>query len=144
MTKSTFVLFFSLVQFLAFNLFPQQAAASCHFKSGKIVKSGKVKFSPRFIETAQFELVCTDDTLYEDETIVRADDEFEWKENLSSLLRHRQSTYRFLTSISPAVTHYSITQIPKIDRESVSLPVISKGSIIRPGYYGFLHRLCPF
>ena len=139
MTKRTFVLFFCLAQMLASTLFLQQSAFACK------LDIGTESFSPYSVESSENsdEIVLNDDSICEDETIVRADD-FEWKENLSDLLRHRHSTYRFLTIISQTSSEYYITQIPKSIRESVSLPVLQKGDIELPGYYGFLHRLCPF
>ncbi|MCE6990917.1 hypothetical protein [Dyadobacter sp. CY323] len=139
MTKRTFVLFFCLAQMLASTLFSQQPAFACK------LDIGTDSFSPYTVESSedpgQFALI--DDSICKEETIVRADD-FEWKENLSDLLRHRHSTYRFLTLISEIGSEYYIAQIPKNIRESVSLPALPKGDIELPGYYGFLHRLCPF
>jgi hypothetical protein len=124
---------------LASMLFSQQPAFACK------LDIGKDSFSPYTVESsgASDEFVLNDDSVCEDETIVCADD-FEWKENLTDLLRHRHSTYRFLTIITQTSSDYYIAQIPKIIRESVSLPVLTKGDIELPGYYGFLHRLCPF
>jgi hypothetical protein len=139
MTKRTFVLFLSLVQILALTLFPQQSSVACKLD----LSSGN--FSPYAVQSceSQLNLVLTDDTICEEETIVQADD-FEWKENLSSLLRHRNSTYRFLTTVSPTITEFYITQVPRLLRESVLLPAVNSDDIVTPGYYTFLHRLCPF
>lgn len=139
MTKRTFVLFLCLAQFLASMLFSQQAAYACK------IDMGTDAFSPFAVETsgASGDIVLIDDTIPKNQTIVRADD-FEWKENLSQLLRHRHSTYRFLTLVSELAPQYEITRVPKVIRESVQLLIIAKGETTLPDYYSFLHRLCPF
>jgi hypothetical protein len=139
MTKRTFVLFCCLAQFLASMLFPQQQASACK------LDLGTTGFSPFAIEMAKTvdHFVLIDDSICKNETIVRADD-FEWKENLSDLLRHRHSTYRFLTLVSQIAPEYNIPRVPKVIRESITLLSITKGIITLPDYYSFLHRLCPF
>ncbi|MEO6285254.1 MAG: hypothetical protein ABIN80_10970 [Dyadobacter sp.] len=139
MTKRTFVLFFCLAQFMASLLFSQQQASACKLDLGT---NG---FSPFAIEMAETSdhFVLVDDSIRKNETIVRADD-FEWKENLSDLLRHRHSTYRFLTLVNQVAPEYVIQRIPKVIRESVTLLSVTKGVITLPDYYSFLHRLCPF
>jgi hypothetical protein len=139
MTKRTFVLFLCLAQFLASMLFSQQAAVACK------IDIGSSTFSPFVVETSETsgDIVLIDDTIPKNQTIVRAN-ECEWKENLSELLRHRHSTYRFLTLVSEVTPHYEIIRVPKVIRESVQLLFTNRGETTLPDYYSFLHRLCPF
>ncbi|MGX5853059.1 hypothetical protein ACWKW6_05420 [Dyadobacter jiangsuensis] len=139
MTKRTFVLFFWLAQFAVSLLLGQHRAVACK------IDIGTEAFSPYEIEEKQGtgHIVLIDDTICKNETIVRAD-ETEWRESLSDLLRHRHSTYRFLTLVSQAALQYEITRVPKLIRESVQLLFVSNGDIKLPDYYSFLHRLCPF
>ena len=104
MTKRTFVLFFWLAQFAVSLLLGQQRAVACK------IDVGTEAFSPFEIEEkpGTGDIVLIDDTICKNQTIVRAD-ETEWKESLSDLLRHRHSTYRFLTLVSqtaPPVRNY--------------------------------------
>lgn len=139
MTKRTFVLFFWLAQFALSMLFSQQRAVACK------IDIGTDAFSPYAVEeksgTGNFVLI--DDTVCKNETIVRAD-ESEWRENLSELLGHRHSTYRFLTIVSQAAPQYEIARVPKVIRESIQLLTPFKGGVTLPDYYSFLHRLSPF
>jgi hypothetical protein len=140
MRKRTFVLFFCLIQSMAFVLFPQHTQASCKLDVGM---SG---FSPYSVEASESEdqFVLIDESIERKETIVRADD-FEWKETLSHLLRHRPSTYRFLTEVcQPANTNERTTQVSKLIREHIYIPAVTRGAILLPSYYGYLHLLCPF
>jgi hypothetical protein len=139
MTKRTFVLFFWLAQFAISLLFSQQRAIACK------IEIGTNAFSPYAMEETSSEghFVLIDDTVCKNETIIRAN-ETEWKESLSDLLRHRHSSYRFLTLVSEAAPQYIITRISKVVRESVQLLPVSNGEITLPDYYSFLHRLCPF
>jgi hypothetical protein len=124
---------------MAFLLFSQQQTSACK------LDLGTNRFSPFVIEMAETSdhFVLVDDSICKNETIVRADD-FEWKENLSDLLRHRHSTYRFLTLVHQISPDYVIQRIPKVVRESITLLSVTRGVVTRPDYYSFLHRLCPF
>lgn len=139
MTKRTFVLFFWLAQFAISLLLGEQRAFACK------IDIGTEAFSPYEIEEkpGTGTIVLIDDTVCKNETVVRAD-EFAWKEAISDLLSHRNSTYRFLTLVSQAAPQYEITRIPKVIRESVTLLPFSNGEVRLPDYYSFLHRLCPF
>jgi hypothetical protein len=139
MTKRTFVLFLCLIPFLASLLFSQHTAVACK------LNTSANSFSPYHVESVKTpdHFVLVDNLHCEDEAIVRADD-FEWKENLSDLLRHRHSTYRFLTLVSQETPDYVISRVPKLIRESVIQLSVTKGVTTLPDYYSFLHRLCPF
>lgn len=138
MTKRTFVLFFCLVHVLFSPLFAEKPVASCKLETGAGIFSIHENKNTR-----EADIVLEDDSIRRNQTIVRAD-EFEWQEGLNELLRHRHSTFRFLTIVSEASPEYNITVFPKLIRESIALPFIAKGTFVLPGYYGFLHRLCPF
>ncbi|KAA6440738.1 hypothetical protein FEM33_09200 [Dyadobacter flavalbus] len=139
MIKRTFVLFFCLAQILAVSLFSQQSQAAC------MLDSKLNGFSPFTVETAESPecIIIVDETICKKNAIVRAD-EFEWKESLSDLLRHRHATYRFQSIVSHYCLNYNFARISRIIRESVKLTVVNKGLLTLPDYYSFLHRLCPF
>lgn len=141
MTKRTFVLFLCLVQSMSLTLFPQRSVASCRLDIAMNV------FSPFTVYTSEDpeDFILYDDSIPCVESIVRADpDDYEWKETLSNLLRHRLSTYRFLTEAVQIWPSFQSTPVPKSIRESIPLLAISKGDIALPSYYGYLHLLCPF
>ncbi|WP_031526243.1 hypothetical protein [Dyadobacter crusticola] len=140
MIKRAFVLFFCLVHFLVFPVLAERLGAVCKLELG----ASNFSIHPQLSTEEADDFVIEDDTLPRNQAIVRAD-EFEWQESLTDLLRHRHSTYRFITIVDQqAAPEYHITQISKAVRESVVLPAITKGTLVLPGYYGFLHRLCPF
>ncbi|GGC09832.1 hypothetical protein [Dyadobacter sediminis] len=139
MIKRTFVLFFCLVQILAVSLFSQQSKGAC-MRNSEL--NGFFPFTVETAESPDCDIII-DNTICKKNAIVRAD-EFEWKESLSDLLRHRHSTYRFQTIVSHYCLNYNFARIPKIVRESVKLIVVNKGLLTLPDYYSFLHRLCPF
>ena len=131
MTKRTFVLFFSLAYTLALLLLPGRSEASL-----------RVRFSPYTVYETQDVDICPDEYL-EIIPIVRADD-FEWKENLSDLLRHRHSTYRFtlFAAVQSAFLDFVINS-KEFFRSLIAIPFPKRVAIL-PDYYSFLHRLCPF
>ncbi|KAA0989793.1 hypothetical protein [Dyadobacter aurulentus] len=139
MIKRTFVLFFCLVHVLFSPVFAERPVASCKLEMG----AGSFSIHEDESTSKENDFVLEDDTIPRNHTIVRAD-EFEWQESLNDLLRHRHSSFRFLTIVSHASPEYNITLFPKIVRESVILPIITRSTLVLPGYYGFLHRLCPF
>jgi hypothetical protein len=139
MLKRTFILFFCIGQILALTLFSGQAEASCRTNFG--IRQLSPFNNKYYIE--EEELIEIDDSICPRQTFL-SPDEFEWKENLSSLLRHRTSSYRFICfesvlsdyfhfSSKSFFQHYTRQVIGSIQR----LPVL-------PEYYSFLHRLCPF
>lgn len=139
MTKRTFVLFFSLVHFLALSLSAKQPAALCKLDYG-------TEFSPYSVETRveSADVVIVDDTIDPNRTIVKADG-CKWRENLSKLLRHRHSSYRFASFETVVFSNYYFLRKPKFIRESLlAVNFTERENIVLPGYYGFLHRLCPF
>ncbi|TDE16812.1 hypothetical protein [Dyadobacter psychrotolerans] len=138
MTKRTFVLFFCLVQTLAFTLLTGQSQA-CY--KAEIIQSD---FSPHVSSPSDILLeneICED--ICENEPVIRAD-EAEWKENLTNLLRHRHSTYRF--SSFEVVPSAFLDFVPgfKIFSRFVKPFSLYKSVTILPDYYSFLHLLCPF
>jgi len=139
MTKRTFVLFFWLAQFAISLLLGQHRAIACK------IDIGTEAFSPFEIaeKPGTREIVIIDDTICKNETIVRAD-ETKWNESLSKLFNRRHSTYRFLTLISQAVPQCEITRPSRLIRESAQPPPPPYRVVHLPGYYSFLHRLCPF
>ncbi|MCE7069528.1 MULTISPECIES: hypothetical protein [Dyadobacter] len=138
MTKRTFVLFFCLVHFLALSLSAKQPGQLCKLDYG-------TGFSPFSIETSveSKDVVIVDDTIDPNRTIVKADG-CKWRENLSKLLRHRHSTYRFVSFETVVFSNYYFLRTPKLIREKLLTVNVSQQNIALPGYYGFLHRLCPF
>ena len=139
MTKRTFVLFLCLFQTLAFSLLPKQSAGAYTSENGTIEFYPYATYDLRGAQVSDAcEDVCCDNT-----PIVQ-EHESEWKENLSDLLRHRHSSYRFVTfeSVTTSGFHLNIGSKPSIYS---SQPIaLFKGAITLPDYYSFLHRLCPF
>ena len=139
MTKRTFVLFFCLVQILAFPLLAKQHAALCK------IDFGTAGFSPYTIGTVDEteEVVILDDTIETHQTIIR-EDVAEWRENLSKMLRHRHSSFRFASLESAVFYTFYCFYNPKAVRDTSLTAIFAYTSHILPGYYSFLHRLCPF
>ena len=139
MIKRTFVLFFCLFQPLAFALFSEQAHASYEQKINKHEFFSITATSSQLTDDPDF---C-DESHCETFPIIRADD-FEWKESIADLLRHRQSTYRFICfeSAPSSFLHFIVNY--KGFTKPVQLLYLFKGATILPDYYSFLHRLCPF
>jgi hypothetical protein len=138
MTKRTFVLFFCLVQSLAFPLFAKHQASLCKLDYG-------TGFSPFSIETSveSADVVIVDDTIDPNRTIIQADG-CKWRENLSKLLRHRHSSYRFVSFDTVVFHNYYFLRKTKFLREKLLTVNFNERNLTLPGYYGFLHRLCPF
>jgi hypothetical protein len=141
MMKRTFVLFFCLAQFLAFSLLPDQSGVSY------APKTNTESFSPRIYAIGSLEeshLEC-EDVCHENAPIIQADDnDFEWKECLSDLLRHRNLSYRFITFESVVSTFFQFTSDFRVTYKSVHRKYLFKAGLTLPDYYSFLHRLCPF
>lgn len=139
MTKRTFVLFFCLVQTLAFPLFAKHQASLCK------IDFGTAGFSPYSIGTNEetAEMVIWDDTIEENQTIIR-EDKAEWRENLSKMLRHRHASYRFACLESVVTSEFYFIYNPKLVLQNSLTTVFASTSLALPGYYSFLHRLCPF
>ena len=140
MTKRTFVLFLCLVQVLALWLLPQQSNAwyNDNFGITKAVSSE----NPLLENVSACEDFCEDECL-ENTPIVQAH-EAEWKENLSDLLRHRHSNYRFVTfeSVSSVTFHFAVRF--RVFCQKIQPSTFFKRVVTLPDYYSFLHRLCPF
>ena len=139
MIKRTFVLFYCFLQTLAFVLVPWQSQAWYEPKTNTNDFFPYAESPSSFLENTAF---C-EDVCLENIPVIKSDD-FEWKENISDLLRHRSSTYRFVSLESAPSLFLHSTVSPK-DLTLASHPVyIFKKRVILPDYYSFLHRLCPF
>jgi len=141
MLKRTFVLFFCIGQILASALFSGQAEASCRTNFG--VRHLSPFNNSYYLEEEEEELFEVDDTICQRQTFLQAD-EFEWKESISDLLRHRTSSYRFtnLESVPSEYFHLSLKSVVKHYTQQVIGSI--EGLLTLPDYYSFLHRLCPF
>lgn len=137
MIKRTFVLFFCFVRILAFTLLGWQSVAS--HNSNEIADfSPYTVLSTDVIDNNYPENICQDDI-----PIIRTDG-CKWKENLSKLLRHRRTTYRLVSFGYLNITSaFSIVYFKGLIRTLGSISLY-KGITVIPGYYTFLHRLCPF
>lgn len=139
MIKKAFVLFFCFTQLLAFPLIAGKEAASCKLDFGT---HGFSPFSVRKADKIHSPIIV-DDSICTRETIIRAD-ECEWRENLSELLSHRHSTYRFLNLIFHMAPSFHSFGTARAIREKLQLSLVVKDEVPLPDYYSFLHRLCPF
>jgi len=141
MLKRTYILFFCIGQILASALLFGQAEASCRSNFG--IRFLSPFNNSYYLEDEEEEEIEIDDSICQHQTIVKAD-EFEWKESITDLLRHRTSSYRFATfeTVASEYFHFSLKSIVKHYTKQVI------GSVERfltlPDYYSFLHRLCPF
>lgn len=139
MLKRTFVLFFCIGQILASALFSQQAEASCRTNFGIANLS---PFNNKYY-LEEDELIEVDNSICQHETFLSAD-EFEWKENLSSLLRHRTSNYRFIC-LESVLSEYFYFSAKSVFQHFTRQVIGSIEELVTlPDYYSFLHRLCPF
>lgn len=140
MTKRTFVLFLCLVQALALSLFSGQALALYTENIG-IIRTAEQEAELR-VCTEVCEEICEDEC-FDDTPIIQAH-EAEWKENLSDLLRHRHSSYRFVTfeSVTPVSFHFAVRF--RFFCKKIQTITFFKGVTTLPDYYSFLHRLSPF
>lgn len=140
MLKRTFLLFFCIGQILASALFSGQAVASCRSNFGIRILS---PFNNSYYLEEEEEEIEIDDSICHHQTIIKAD-EFEWKESLSHLLRHRTSNYRFSTfeTVSSEHFRFSLKFVVKHYTQQVIGSIV--GLLTLPDYYSFLHRLCPF
>jgi hypothetical protein len=139
MLKKTALLFFCIGQILASVLFSGQAEASCRTNFGIRQLS---PFNNDYYTDVE-EPVKIDYPVCKRQTFIQADD-FEWKENLSSLLRHRTSNYRFVCfeSVTSEYLHFCSKSIVQHYTKQVIGSIA--GLLTLPDYYSFLHRLCPF
>lgn len=137
--KRTFVWFFCLMQSLALLLFSEQSMAS--YKLDFPAKTTTYYDLDTQEEATDFE-ICEDDC--EDESPIIKADECEWKEGLTDLLRHRHSSYRFISFESSLSSFFDFIvgqQGIKTKSKAFSAYLTIK---VLPDYYSFLHRLCPF
>jgi len=139
MIKRTFVLFYCFLQTIALMLLPGQSRAWNEQKTGT---KGFFPYADSPADLLNNADVC-EDVCYENIPVIKSDD-FEWKENISDLLRHRTSTYRFVSFESAPSLFLHFTVSPK-DLSFPLHPIYAvKKRVILPDYYSFLHRLCPF
>lgn len=75
--------------------------------------------------------------------IVRTD-KAKWKEDLSRLLRHKYSSYTFPSFECIISAGISLDLLSSANAFPVRLPGRPERVTHLPGYYSFLHRLCPF
>mgnify|MGYP003674445316 CR=1 FL=1 len=84
------------------------------------------------------------DFAYDDNQATICADISEWRENINYLLRIRNHSFRFLgienTEFSTYKYHYQFLSV----QLSKSIFLIEINGFLRPEYYQFLHRLCPF
>ncbi|MBE9460331.1 hypothetical protein ACFP1I_03535 [Dyadobacter subterraneus] len=139
MLKRTFVLFFCIGQILASALFFGQAEASCRTNFGIANLS---PFNNKYY-LEEDEVLEVDDSICLHQTFISAD-EFKWKENLSSLLRHRTSNYRFISLESVLSEYFHFSEKSVFQHYTRQVIGSMEGLLTLPDYYSFLHRLCPF
>ncbi|MCF2442433.1 hypothetical protein L0657_00595 [Dyadobacter sp. CY345] len=142
MFKKTFLLFFCIGQIFASALFSGQAEASCRSNFGIKFLS---PFNNAYYEEVEEEedLIEIDYSICKRQAIVKAD-EFEWKESLTHLLRHRTSSYRF-SSFETVLSDYFYCCLKSVVKHYTKQVIGSiEGLLTLPDYYSFLHRLCPF
>ncbi|WP_254561872.1 hypothetical protein [Dyadobacter diqingensis] len=138
MLKRTFVLFFCIGQILASALFSEQAEASCR-STLRIKRLSSFAVFPK----AQEDIIEIDDSICLKQTFVKAD-EFEWKESITDLLRHRTSSYRFICFESVPSEYFHFSSKSVVRHYTTQVIGSIKGLLTLPDYYSFLHRLCPF
>ena len=137
MIKRTFVLFLCFARILAFTLLSWQSVAS--YDSTNEIAG----FSPYTILSDSVDDNASEDICQDNIPIIRTDG-CKWKENLSKLLRHRRTTYRLVSFGYLNITSTnSIIYFKGLIRTLGSISLY-KGITVLPGYYSFLHRLCPF
>ncbi|WP_159472308.1 hypothetical protein [Dyadobacter sp. 3J3] len=141
MLKRTFVLFFCIGQILASLLFIGQVEASCRTNFG--IRQLSPFNNKYYIEEEEEELIVFDDSISLHETFLSAE-EFKWKENLSSLLRHRTSSYRFICFESVLSDYFHFSEKSVFQHYTWQVIGSMEGLLILPDYYSFLYRLCPF
>lgn len=139
MFKRTFVLFFCIGQILASALFSGQAEASC--RSSICIKrlTSFTVISP----CEEEDILEVDESICLHPTFFEAH-EFEWKENLSELLNHRTTSYRFISYESVPSDYFHFSAKSFIQHYTRQLIGSVQGLGTLPDYYNFLHRLCPF
>ena len=138
MLKRTFVLFFCIGQILASVLFSEQAEASCR-STLRIKRLSSFSVFPK----VQEDTIEIDDSICLKQTFVKADD-FEWKESITDLLRHRTSSYRFVSFESVPSEYFHFSSKSFVRHYTTQVIGSIKGLLTLPDYYSFLHRLCPF
>jgi hypothetical protein len=135
--KRTFVLFFCLVQFLAVSLLSTQSEA---FYGFNVPISSDVNNVVTHQDPITCEQVCEENI-----PIIQADqNDLEWKESLSDLLRHRSSHYRFVTFDTVASVYFHFATDNRFFQIIEQSNYLFRAEATRPDYYSFLHRLYPF
>lgn len=139
MLKRTFVLFFCIGQILASALFVGQAEASCRTNFG--IRQLSPFNNKYYIE--EDDIIEFDHSICQQQTFISAD-EFKWKENLSNLLLHRNSNYRFICFESVLSEYFHFSEKSVFQHYTRQVIGSIEGLLTLPDYYSFLHRLCPF
>ncbi|WAC14959.1 hypothetical protein [Dyadobacter pollutisoli] len=138
MTKRALIYFLIIFQLVAF------ASHAAH-KSGKTrPKFKRFYFVPRPAPSeAQLEILRIKKLVQKSRPIIRVD-KAKWKEDLTRLLLHRHTSYA-----NPAFSAYipsgiSLASLRATSTFIVDMPPHQQRVVHLPGYYSFLHRLCPF
>ena len=137
MIKRVFILFFCIAQILVFTLLGGQSVVSYEHTNADY-------FSP-YIESASeaWTYNSCKNIYHLDVPVIRTDD-CKWKENLKKLLRHRHSSFRLKSFASLQFAYTCFESYFKDGIRSLKAVSLYKSKAILPGYYSFLHRLCPF
>lgn len=130
-----FLLTFQLVAF----------ASHAEHKGGKTTqKFRRFCFVPRPAPSeAQLEILKIRQLIQKHRSIVRVD-KAKWKEDLTRLLRHRHTSYTFPTISTYIPSGISLASLKVIGASIIDMLPHPERVIHLPGYYSFLHRLCPF
>ncbi|WP_025763356.1 hypothetical protein [Dyadobacter tibetensis] len=131
MTKRLFILFLSLLSFLA--------TASLSFQGEAIKTMGGIDAREKqATEAIEF------DHTYDDNNAILQADVSEWRENLNELLRHRGTSFRFIGIEQLAVNALYFGYAGPGNIVALGRQIYGYRSSILSDYYCFLHRLCPF
>lgn len=138
MTKRAFIYFLLTFQLVAF-------ASHAEHKRGKIKpKFKRFYFVPRPAPSeAQLEISRIKKLVEKNRPIIRID-KAKWKEDLTRLLRHRHTSYTNPTFSAYIPSSISLASLKAINRFIVDVLPHPQRVVHLPGYYSFLHRLCPF
>jgi hypothetical protein len=139
MTKRIFLYLLLIFQLFAF------ASNAEHINGIARPKSKLLYFVPRPAPSGnQLEFSRIKKLVQKNRAIIRID-KSKWKEDLTRLLQHRYSSYTFqvLSAYFPSDVSSSMSLIA-ISTFIVNVLPHPDRVVHLPGYYSFLHRLCPF
>ena len=138
MTNKVFIFLLLTLQLIAFT------SKAGHTGKNVKIKFRRVYFVPLPAPTgAQQEFLRIKKLIQKNRPILRVD-KAKWKEDLTRLLRHRYSSYAFPTMAACISCGISIVLLRAISRFAAIIPSPPYRVVHLPGYYSFLHRLCPF